>query len=112
MVNDTILEGLNFSNFIRNGPIIMFIYDQDFQYVWTNRAFQKYTGYSNEEALQMKFWEIIHPDHQGLVRTNAQARQRGEKVPDSYELKIITKTVKKNGWMYSCLKNGWGTSSM
>ena len=40
MVNDTILEGLNFSNFIRNGPIIMFIYDQDFQYVWTNRAFQ------------------------------------------------------------------------
>lgn len=106
MVNDTILEGLNFSNFIRNGPIIMFIYDQDFQYVWTNRAFQKYTGYSNEEALQMKFWEIIHPDHQGLVRTNAQARQRGEKVPGSYELKIITKNGEEK-WVDVFLFEEW-----
>lgn len=90
-MNDTILEGLNFSNFIRNGPIIMYIYDKDFQYVWTNTAFQEYTGYTNEEVLHKKFWEVLHPDFQDLVRTNAQSRQRGEKVPNSYELKIVTK---------------------
>ena len=90
-MGDTILEGLNFSNFIRNGPIIMYIYNQDFQYVWTNTAFQEYTGYANEDVLHKKFWEVLHPDFQDLVRTNAQARQRGEKVPNSYELKIVTK---------------------
>ena len=90
-MGDTILEGLNFSNFIRNGPIIMYIYNQDFQYVWTNTAFQEYTGYANEDVLHKKFWEVLHPDFQDLVRTNAQARQRGEKVPNSYELKIVAK---------------------
>ena len=58
-MGDTILEGLNFSNFIRNGPIIMYIYNQDFQYVWTNTAFQEYTGYANEDVLHKKFWEQV-----------------------------------------------------
>lgn len=106
IMNDTILEGLSFSNFIRNGPIIMFIYNRHFQYVWTNTAFQEYTGYSNEDALQMKFWEVIHPDHQGLVRTNALARQRGEKVPNSYELKILTKNGEEK-WVDVFLFEEW-----
>ena len=105
-MNDTILEGLSFSNFIRNGPIIMFIYNRHFQYVLTNTAFQEYTGYSNEDALQMKFWEVIHPDHQGLVRTNALARQRGEKVPNSYELKILTKNGEEK-WVDVFLFEEW-----
>jgi len=105
-LNDTILEGLSFSNFIRNGPIIMIIYNQDFQYVWTNTAFQNYTGYSNEDALQMKFWEVIHPDYQGMIRRNAQARQRGEKVPNSYELKIVTKNGEEK-WVDVFLFEEW-----
>lgn len=105
-MNDTILEGLNFSNFIRNGPIIMFIYNKDFQYVWTNTAFQEYSGYSNEEVLQRKFWEVIHPDFQDLVRVNAQARQRGETVPNSYELKIVTKTGEEK-WVDVFLFEEW-----
>lgn len=105
-MNDTILEGLNFSNFIRNGPIIMLIYNRDFQYVWTNTAFQEYSGYSKEEVLQRKFWEVIHPDFQGLVQTNAQARQRGEKVPNSYELKIVTKNGEEK-WVDVFLFEEW-----
>lgn len=105
-MSDTILEGLNFSNFIRNGPIIMIIYNSDFQYVWTNTAFQQYTGYSNEEALQMKFWEVIHPDYQGMIRRNAMARQRGEKVPNSYELKIVTKNGEEK-WVDVFLFEEW-----
>lgn len=105
-MNDTILEGLNFSNFICNGPIIMFIYNEDFRYVWTNTAFQEYTGYSNEEVLQGKFWEIIHPDFQDLVRTNAQARQQGETLPNSYELKIITKNGEEK-WVDVFLFEEW-----
>ena len=105
-MGDTILEGLNFSNFIRNGPIIMYIYNQDFQYVWTNTAFQEYTGYANEDVLHKKFWEVLHPDFQDLVRTNAQARQRGEKVPNSYELKIVTKNVAEK-WVDVFLFEEW-----
>ena len=105
-MNDTILEGLSFSNFIRNGPIIMFIYDKDFQYVWTNTAYQEYTAYSNEEVRQLKFWDVIHPDFQDIVRINAQARQRGEKVPNSYELKIITKDGEEK-WVDVFLFEEW-----
>ncbi len=106
IMNETILAGLNLSNFILNGPVIIIIYNSDFRYVWTNTAFQEYSGYSNEEALQMKFWEVLHPDCQPLVRTNAQARQRGEKVPNSYELKLVTKSGEEK-WVDVFLFEEW-----
>lgn len=105
-MNDIILEGLNFTNFISNGPIIMFIYNRDFQYVWTNNAFREFTGYSTEEVMQGKFWEVIHPDFQELVQANAKARQRGEILPSSYELKIIAKNGEEK-WVDVFLFEEW-----
>lgn len=106
ITNDIILEGLDFTNFICNGPIIMFIYNRDFQYVWTNKAFQEYTGFSNEEILQGKFWEVIHPDYQELVQINAKARQQGATPPNRYELKIITKSGEEK-WVDVFLFEEW-----
>lgn len=105
-MNETILEGLNFSNFLLNGPVILIIYKSEFQNVWTNTAFQEYTGYSQEEALQMKFWEVLHPDCQTLVQTNARARLQGKPVPNSYELKVVTKDGEEK-WVVVFLFEEW-----
>jgi PAS domain S-box-containing protein len=58
---------------------------------YVNPAAEQITGYSRDELLTMNFWELAHPDYQGLVRDRGLARQRGEKVPRRYEIKIITK---------------------
>jgi len=68
---------------------ILIYQDETIKYV--NPAAEAITGYSREELLQMSFWEIAHPDMRSQIRERGLARQRGERVPARYELRILTK---------------------
>jgi PAS domain S-box-containing protein len=68
----------------------IFIY-RDTTFLSVNATSQKMTGYSQEELLGMNFWDVVHPDHQAMVRQRAAARLRGENVISRYEFKIVTK---------------------
>ncbi len=68
----------------------VFVY-QDDRFVYVNKACEELTGYTSEELLQMKFWDVVAPEYQDLVRERGLARQRGEPVPTSYEFKIVRK---------------------
>ncbi len=69
----------------------IFIYQGE-NFVYFNNAGCELLGYSLDELLQMKFWEVIHPDFKDLVYSRGLARQRGEDVPTTYDFKIITKS--------------------
>lgn len=60
--------------------------------VYVNPAAERLTGYTEEELLGMEFWETVHPDYREVVKDRALARQQGEDVPSSYELKILMKS--------------------
>lgn len=49
-------------------------------------------GYTSQELNTLKFADFIHPDSLALVEERSAARQRGESVPERYEIKVITKT--------------------
>jgi len=65
---------------------------------YTNPATEEITGYSYQELVQMPFWELAHPDYQELIKQRGLARQRGESVPQRYEIKILTKSGEER-WM-------------
>ncbi len=68
----------------------IFIYQDDvFRYI--NRAMELTTGYSREELLSMKVFDLIHPAHKEVVFERATARQRGEGAPRHYEFQIVRK---------------------
>ena len=54
----------------------IFIYQEKFTYV--NPAFCEITGYSEEELLTMRPWELITPEYQDKIRELSQQRVRGE----------------------------------
>jgi PAS domain S-box-containing protein len=68
---------------------IIIVVGEDFNYV--NPAFESLTGFTTEEALSMKFWELIHPDMRERIKERGLARQRGKAVPARYELKALIK---------------------
>ncbi len=70
----------------------IFVYSGE-NFVYANKAVYELTGYSEDEMLKLKFWEIVHPDFREMIKQRGLARQRGEKIPNRYEFKII----KKNG---------------
>jgi PAS domain S-box-containing protein len=69
---------------------LIFIYQGEL-FTYVNTASKQITGYTEEELLTIKFWDLVHPDHREMVHQRGLARQRNENVPTRYEFKIITK---------------------
>ena len=59
--------------------------------LYVNPSSMRILGYSEAELLSMKFWQFVHPDEQMAVRERGLARQRGEKVPNQMEIRVLTK---------------------
>lgn len=72
---------------------------QDDKIVYGNKRLQEITGYTIEEVNSLEHpYKILHPDFFDTVVARYRARERGERVPDSYEVKIITKDGKEK-WL-------------
>ncbi|HKZ16678.1 MAG TPA: PAS domain S-box protein, partial [Geobacteraceae bacterium] len=67
--------------------------------VYVNPATTRLFGYSQEECLQMRFWDWVHEDTREMARERGLARQRGEQVPSGYECRHVAKDGKEL-WIY------------
>jgi PAS domain S-box-containing protein len=65
---------------------------RDSRIIYVNPAAEAMVEYSKEELQGLEFWKVIHPDFRELVRHFGAARQRGERIPNRYEVKILTQT--------------------
>ncbi|MBI9073567.1 MAG: PAS domain S-box protein [Melioribacteraceae bacterium] len=77
----------NLSNYTSSA---IFIYQDDL-FVFVNKSAEKLTGYSREELIGMNFWNVVHPDFLTEAKQRGKSRQKGEKVTNRYEFKIIKK---------------------
>lgn len=74
----------------------IFLY-QDDRLIYANPAIEALMGYTKEEFLNVRFWDLAHPDFQALLRERGLARLRGEQVQSCYEIKFATKHG-EDGW--------------
>lgn len=69
----------------------IFIYQKE-NFVYVNKACLSLTGYTTHELLhEKKFWEIVAPADRALVKERGLARQRGEKIINRYEFRVLCK---------------------
>ena len=68
----------------------IFVYRAD-RFLYVNPACEALTGYSVEELLERVPWDLSPPESQDFFRDRAAARLGGERVPDRYETRIVTK---------------------
>ncbi len=64
---------------------------QDGKITFANSICSKMCGYDQEEIIDRSFLHFIHPDDHELAINNHRKRLMGEKVEDSYPLRIINK---------------------
>jgi len=61
------------------------------RFIFVNKAAEIGTGYSKNELMAMKFWNIAHPDHRALAKRLARELLKGKEASSLAELKIIAK---------------------
>jgi diguanylate cyclase (GGDEF)-like protein/PAS domain S-box-containing protein len=59
--------------------------------LYVNRMVEELSGFSTEELLTFKPWELAHPEFRSLVRERLAARLRGDPAPSRYEIRIHTR---------------------
>ncbi|RMG82671.1 MAG: PAS domain S-box protein, partial [Bacteroidetes bacterium] len=74
-------------------PTAILIYQGE-DIIYANPATEEITGFSHDELLKMKFWELVHPEIREQIRENGIKRQSGEIVANRYSFKIQTKDGK------------------
>ncbi len=65
---------------------------QDGKIAFTNKKSPKIVGYSRDELVGLPFEKLLHEKYRQLVKERYERRLRGEKVPATYELELISKT--------------------
>lgn len=74
---------------------------QDNRFVYANPYSEVLTGYKTQEILKKNFWDMVHDDFKSTAKERGQKRLKGEKVPDNYEMKIITRNKEEKWLNYS-----------
>ena len=68
---------------------------QDNLLKFVNSKMIEITGFSIEEALEKPFIEFVSPKHRELVMDRYKKRLSGEKIPNKYEIEILSKDNRK-----------------
>jgi len=79
---------------VKNANDAIFI-AQDDAVKFPNPKGEEMTGYSAEELAKMPFINLIHPDDRNMVLDRNRRRLSGEKLPETYEFRIINKAGEK-----------------
>ncbi|GAB4236793.1 MAG: hypothetical protein Kow00109_10450 [Acidobacteriota bacterium] len=75
---------------VENTAAAILLYDET-GYVFVNPAAEKLTGYTAEELRGVRPWELAAPEFQEQARAAAERRLAGDRTPQRYEVKILTK---------------------
>lgn len=65
--------------------------------IFSNHRLNEMLGYAEAELWGLDHWLIYHPHYHGVTRRRAQARMRGEEVPQNYEVKLQRRD---GSWFY------------
>ncbi len=89
---DKLLESEHkFRQLTENVSAAVYTFNMEGRFTYVNPSTTKITGYSENELLSMRFFDIVHPEFRELVMSRGFDRIKGEDVIQKYEFKIITK---------------------
>ena len=59
--------------------------------IFANSRAAELTGYPHEELMEIRLWDLVHPDDREPLMKNAKKRFSGEDVPSGFVARLVTK---------------------
>jgi PAS domain S-box-containing protein len=65
------LEEASYRELVENASDIIYAHDLEGLFTWVNRACERVTGYTREEALRMRIWDLVAPEYRAALEHNS-----------------------------------------
>ena len=83
------MEEADYRELVENASDIIYAHDLEGRFTWVNKACERVTGYTREEALKLRVWDLIAPGYVDPVRDAIEQRLSSEM--QLFDIEIIAK---------------------
>jgi diguanylate cyclase (GGDEF)-like protein/PAS domain S-box-containing protein len=66
----SLVEDTTCRELVENASDIVYAHDLDGRFTWVNRACERITGYSRDEVLRMRIWDLVAPEYRATLEKN------------------------------------------
>ncbi len=87
----------NYRLVVEHSQDAIYIHRSD-RLLFANSRASELTGYTHDELMDIRLWDLVHPDDRAGLVENAQNRFAGEDVPPGFNARLLT----KDGLMRTC----------
>ncbi|HEY9045080.1 MAG TPA: PAS domain S-box protein [Ohtaekwangia sp.] len=77
---------------VEDAPDLIYELDPNGNFVFVNPVMERISGYSKDELLQMKYWELVHPNCQQQLMNFYKSQRRNLQSSSYFQFLMITKT--------------------
>src|SRR5256712_4663502 len=84
---DTILrvEEATYRELVENASDIIYAHDLEGRFTWVNRACERITGYTRDETLRLRIWDLVAPEYRAAMEKNLSGEMR------TFEVEVVAK---------------------
>src|SRR5512138_3675967 len=79
------VEEANYRELVENASDIIYAHDLEGRFIWVNRACERVTGYSREETLRMRIWDLLAPEYRSAMEKNVSAEMQ------AFDVEVVAK---------------------
>jgi diguanylate cyclase (GGDEF)-like protein/PAS domain S-box-containing protein len=79
------VEDANYRELVENASDIIYAHDLEGRFTWVNRACERVTGYTRDETLRLRIWDLVAPEYRNAMEKNLSGEMQ------TFEVEVLAK---------------------
>src|SRR5439155_1465177 len=79
------VEEATYRDLVENASDIIYAHDLEGRFTWVNRACERVTGYTREETLRLRIWDLVAPEYRSAMEKDLSGEMQ------TFEVEVLAK---------------------
>ena len=79
------MEEATYRDLVENASDIIYAHDLEGRFTWVNRACERVTGYTREETLRLRIWDLVVPEYRTVMEKDLSGEMQ------TFEVEVLAK---------------------
>jgi len=79
------VEEATYRELVENASDVIYAHDLEGRFTWVNRACERITGYTRDETLRLRIWDLVAPEYRAAMEKNLSGEMQ------TFEVEVVAK---------------------